>query len=97
MYLLLRRAGYNSNLRRAIEHNNVWTMEIEHFDFTEKRLVAATHFTAMLREGRCAMLDSDARNEAIAPPFPRHDGLILECVRNHDSPATWTMVWRDGN
>jgi len=86
-----------TNLKRAIEHNNFWTMEIEHFDISAKRLVAATHFTAMLREGGCAMLDSDARNEAIAPPFPRHDGLILECVRTHDSPATWTMAWRDGH
>lgn len=84
-----------ADLRRAIEHNDIWTMEIGRYD-CEQRIVAAPHFTAMLRAGGCGIHEADAEDETIAPPFPRHTGLILECVRDHDAPATWTMIWRDG-
>ena len=93
-------AGAFSNvadLRRAIEHNNLWTLEITRSDCSQQRIIASTHFTALLQAGGANVLETDAADETIAPPFPRHDGLIVECVRDHDAPPSWTMSWRDGS
>jgi|GEM_PF-3513683 len=84
-----------ADLRKAIEYNSLWTTHVMRYDSAACRVVAAPHFTAMLHAGGTKMLEMDRLNGGIAPPFPRHDGLILEFARDEDSSGSWTMTWRD--
>lgn len=84
-----------TDLRKAIEYNSLWTVEIVRLDSSSREVYAAPHFTAVLKAGGTSMLEMDAMNSEIAPPFPRHEGLILECVREQNLSQTWTMKWRD--
>jgi len=80
-------------LRHAVERNELWLLDIVRADSTRRELVAGARFVSLVtRDSESAMAGADCN---VTPPLPRHDDIVIECVREGAVSETWTMTWRE--
>ena len=80
-------------LRTAIELNELWLLNTTPADSVRNELVASSRFAHLVTHRLDDAIDEVESN--VAPPFPRHDDIVLECVRQGDVDEIWTMTWRE--
>jgi hypothetical protein len=81
-----------ADLKRAIEINELWLLTIVRADSVKSETIAASRYVTLVeRDCRVAILDSELK---VTPPLPRHDDIVLECIR-HGGIEAWSMSWSE--
>jgi hypothetical protein len=75
------------DLRRALDANELWLLEVAPADSVRVQITAGSRFSSLVAHG-------DAEGN-VAPPLPRHDDIVLECVRQGAISEAWSMTWRE--
>ena len=84
-------------LRRALDKNELWTLQLDGRDSSSGVFVAAAAFPLLIERADAeAVRGDDPAYAAIAPPLPRHDcGLVLEAFSDDEGAETWNIVWSE--
>jgi hypothetical protein len=90
---LIDRFSSKADLKRAIELNELWLLTIVRADSVKSETIAASRYVTLVeRDCRVAILDAELK---VTPPLPRHEDIVLECIRHGVGLETWSMSWQE--